>query len=148
MANLVGRTCDANAGAFEIGTTGGKPPALDLSASGPIKGASVVISDSAGKPIRTIAVPDGPAPITIQWDGRDGAGGAVAPGSYTVAIKTTGSTTVTAAWHGQVDALELTANGPRLRMGDMLLSPGDITTIGAATALPSISSTSSLGALP
>jgi chemotaxis response regulator CheB len=33
-----------------------------------------------------------------------------------------------------VDAVELTANGPRLRMGGVLLAPGDIHTIGNQAA--------------
>jgi flagellar basal-body rod modification protein FlgD len=140
LSSLVGRTCDATAGTFQI--EGGKPPALDLTATGPIKGAQVVITNAEGKEIRRIAVPDGAPPISIQWDGKDAGGLTAPPGSYKIDLKTTGATTVTAQWHGRVDALELTADGPRLRMGGLLLSPGDIRTIGATT-----SSTSPTGAL-
>ena len=37
---------------------------------------------------------------------------------------------ITSQWHGRVDAVELTADGPRLRMGGVLLAPGDVRTIG------------------
>jgi flagellar basal-body rod modification protein FlgD len=130
MSSLVGRTCDANAGDFQLDGTG-TPPAISLSSTSSMKGASVVITDDNGKEIRRIAVPPGTS-ATIAWDGNDANGTHVPPGKYHVTVDG-GTSPITAQWHGRIDAVELTPDGPRLRMGDILLTPSDIRTIGATT---------------
>lgn len=132
LSSLVGRECNATAGVFEMSATGGLPPALDISSNTPLKGAAVVIKDANGKEIRRIPLADGAKAASIAWDGKDANGVPVAPGSYEVSVDAGQSaSTVTPQWHGSVDAVELTDNGPRLRMGNLLLAPGDIRTIGA-----------------
>lgn len=135
MANLVGRTCDANATDFSIDPTkGGAPPPLDVSATGPMKGASIVITDATGKEIRRIPIPDGATSATLAWDGKTSAGATAPAGAYKISVDQ-GSTasSITARWQGRVDAVELTADGPRLRMGDVLVAPATISTIGASS---------------
>lgn len=136
LANLVGRTCNAATGAFTLDKGGSVPP-IEVSAGGPMKGAAVVITDAGGKELRRIAIPDGASASTVAWDGKDASGKPVAPGTYQISVEpgATGST-ITSKWHGRVDAVELTADGPRLRMGGVLIAPGDIRTIGAQPESP------------
>lgn len=133
LSNLVGRDCNAALGGFQIDKEGGTPPPIDLVAAGPTKGASMVITDADGKELRRIAIPDGVKATTVAWDGRDASGQPLRPGTYKISIDAGSSPAITASWHGKVDAVELTAGGPRLRMGDLLLAPGDIRTIGVST---------------
>lgn len=133
LSNLVGRDCNATLNTFGIDKEGGKPPPIDISAAGPTKGASVVITDADGKEIHRIPIADGTKATTIAWDGKDKTGQPLAAGTYKISVDGGTSPEITASWHGKVDAVELTANGPRLRMGDLLLAPGDIRTIGVGT---------------
>lgn len=137
LSSLVGRDCNVNTGDFTIDSSGTGVPPVDVSATGAMKGASLVITDVNGKTVRTLPIPDGSTAAAIQWDGKDAAGQTVPPGSYHMAVAP-GSTvsTINANWHGNVDAVELTSNGPRLRMGELLFSPGDVTTIGTTDTQP------------
>jgi flagellar basal-body rod modification protein FlgD len=136
LATLVGRDCNASAGAFRF--EGGTPPPLEVTSPSAMKGASVVIKDADGKELRRIAIPDGAKANTVAWDGKDATGRTLQPGSYQISVDAGASTsTISAQWQGRVDAVELTPDGPRLRMGGVLLSPGSITTIG--TTSPGVS---------
>ena len=131
LSNLVGRDCTATAGAFEL-SDHGTPSPLEITTTSPTKGASIVIKNAAGEEIRRVPIPDGTRTTTIAWDGRDAKGIPVAPGSYEISVDGGQSTsTITPSWRGRVDAVELTSSGPRLRMGNVLVAPGDIRTIGA-----------------
>jgi flagellar basal-body rod modification protein FlgD len=130
LSNLVGRTCNAAAADFQL-DRGGAAPAIQITSTTAMKGASVIITDDSGKELRRIAIPAGSSSTQVAWDGLTAAGTPAAPGSYHVTVDpgtTTG--TITSQWHGRVDAVELTADGPRLRMGGVLLAPGDVRTIG------------------
>jgi len=133
LSTLVGRDCTAGATDFQL-ERGGTAPPIQITATGAMKGAQLVITDDSGKEIRRIAVPPSTSSATLAWDGHTADGTAAAPGSYHIAIEpgTTGGT-ITAQWHGRVDAVELTSDGPRLRMGGVLLSPSDIRTIGLSS---------------
>jgi flagellar basal-body rod modification protein FlgD len=131
LSSLVGRQCDATATDFTIDAAGGAPPPLSLTSSSSMKGASVVITDDNGKEVRRLSAPDAKS-ATLAWDGKDASGNPVPPGNYHISIDG-GTSPVTATWHGRVDAVELTPDGPRLRMGDVLITPASITTIGATT---------------
>jgi len=133
LSSLVGRDCNASAGDFKLDRPGSVPP-LQLESTGPMKGASVVITDDSGKEIRRIPVPSGATSATIAWDGKTASGTTAPAGNYHVSVDAgTSSSTITSQWHGRVDAVELTPDGPRLRMGGLLLAPAAITTIGAET---------------
>jgi flagellar basal-body rod modification protein FlgD len=132
LSSLVGRECNATAGAFTISDTGGAPPPIDISSASPMKGASLVIKNAAGEEIRRIPIADGSKTASLAWDGKDASGVPVAPGNYEISVDAGQSaSTINPQWHGSVDAVELTETGPRLRMGSLLLAPGDIRTIGA-----------------
>ena len=129
LSNLVGRDCNVAAGDFQLDH--GSAPPIQVSSTSAMKGASVVITDDNGKELRRIAVPAGATSAQIAWDGKTAAGTPAAPGTYHITVDagtTTG--TITSQWHGRVDAVELTSDGPRLRMGGVLLAPGDVRTIG------------------
>jgi flagellar basal-body rod modification protein FlgD len=130
LSSLVGRDCNAAAAEFQLDRSGAAP-AIQLTATGAMKGATVVISDDSGKELRRIAVPSGVSSAEIAWDGRTSSGVPAVPGRYRITVEPgTTSGTITSQWHGRVDAVELTPEGPRLRMGGILLAPGDIRTIG------------------
>ncbi|MEO8698632.1 MAG: flagellar hook capping FlgD N-terminal domain-containing protein, partial [Kofleriaceae bacterium] len=132
LANLVGRYCDAKVGAFQLDGKGGAMPPLEVSSPSAMKGASVVITDADGKEIRRVPIPDGVKESLVAWDGKDANGNVVKPGTYKMEIEPgTGGSAVSGEWSGKIDSVELTAGGPRLRMGGILLSPGDITSFGA-----------------
>jgi flagellar basal-body rod modification protein FlgD len=129
LSNLVGRDCNVAAGDFQLDH--GAAPPIQVSSTSAMKAASVVITDDSGKELRRIAVPAGATSAELTWDGKTAAGTPAPPGAYHVTVDagtTTG--TITSQWHGRVDAVELTSDGPRLRMGGVLLAPGDVRTIG------------------
>ena len=131
LSTLVGRTCDAAAGDFTL-ERGATVPPLAIDSSGPMKGASVVITDANGNEVRRIPIPEGTTSTQIAWDGTNASGTQVPPGSYHVKIDAgTTPTSINSSWHGRIDAVELTADGPRLRMGGVLFAPGDVRSIGA-----------------
>jgi len=145
LSGLVGRDCKAAAADFQL-DRGGAVPALQLTSTTAMTGASLVISDDGGKELRRIAVPAGTSSAQVTWDGNNASGSPVPPGSYHIAVEpgtTTG--TIAAQWHGRVDAVELGAAGTRLRMGGVLLGPGDIQTIGQSST-PTPQSLSNPGA--
>ncbi|HEY0990561.1 MAG TPA: flagellar hook capping FlgD N-terminal domain-containing protein [Kofleriaceae bacterium] len=130
LSNLVGRTCNAAAADFQLDRGGAAPP-IQITATSPMKGASVIITDDSGKELRRIALPAGSSSAQVAWDGMTASGTPAAPGSYHITVDPGATTgTITSQWHGRVDAVELTADGPRLRMGGVLLAPGDVRTIG------------------
>jgi flagellar basal-body rod modification protein FlgD len=130
LANLVGRSCHAAAASFQLDHDGAPPP-LQVTATGAMTGASVIITDDSGKEIRRLAIPSGATSTQIIWDGMAASGAPAAPGSYHITVEPgTTSATISSQWQGRVDAVELTSDGPRLRMGSVLLTPGDIRTIG------------------
>jgi flagellar basal-body rod modification protein FlgD len=129
LSNLVGRDCNVAAGDFQLDK--GAAPPIQVTSTSAMKGASVVITDDSGKELRRIAVPAGATSAQIAWDGMTAAGTPAAAGRYHLTVDpgtTTG--TISSQWHGRVDAVELTSDGPRLRMGGVLLAPGDVRTIG------------------
>jgi flagellar basal-body rod modification protein FlgD len=142
LSNLVGRTCEAVTGQIELASSGTTPP-IEVSASGPMKDAALVITDRDGRELRRIPIPAGSRSATIAWDGKDASGLPVSPGAYQLAVEPgTSAVTITSRWRGPIDAVELTPDGPRLRMGNLLLRPADIRTIGAPESFTSPSPSS------
>ena len=135
LSSLVGRDCKAGAADFQL-DRGGALPALQIAATSPMNGASLVITDDGGKEIRRIAIPAGATSTPIRWDGNTAAGAPAAPGSYHISVDpgtTTGA--ITSQWQGRVDAVELAGGTTRLRMGGVLLAPSTIQTIGQTIGL-------------
>jgi len=146
LSNLVGRDCNATAGDFQL-DKGGAIPALQVSSNKPLTGATAIITDDSGAELRRIAIPDGQTSADVTWDGRNAQGASVAPGSYHVAIDPGTSTgAITQQWHGRIDAVELGETGAHLRMGGVLIAPGDVRTIGQ-TSTSTVTSTAALANL-
>ena len=101
-----------------------------------------MIDDANGNEIRRIPIADGTTATSLQWDGKDASGNPVPAGSYKMSVDNgTGTGTTDAQWTGKVEAVELTANGPQLRMGDVLISPSDVRSIGQNTTTAAASTT-------
>jgi len=138
LSSLVGRDCNAAAADFQIDATSGTPPPLAVTATAPMHGAAVVITDATGKEVRRIAIADGVRSSQVQWDGKDQSGNALAPGGYHLDVAPgTTSATIASQWHGRIDAVELTSEGARLRMSGVLLAPSAIRTIGQSQSTSS-----------
>jgi flagellar basal-body rod modification protein FlgD len=134
LSNLVGRTCSASADSMSLSGTGSPPP-LQVTSDTPTVGASITITDSNGKQVRKLSIPDGTTSTSLTWDGKTDAGTTAPAGDYTVAIDSGKSTaTVSAQWQGRVDGIEMTSAGARLRMGDVLFAPADVRMIGLESA--------------
>lgn len=130
LTSLIGHDVQAATGAFQLTTDGSVPP-IDVTSTAPMHGAAVVITDATGKEVRRIPVTDGATSASLQWDGKDASGKTVEPGSYQVSVDAgASSASVTSQWHGRVDAVVLTVDGPRLRIGGVLVAPATIATIG------------------
>ena len=129
LSSLVGRNCQASLGNVTIDDPTNIPP-IEVSSTGPINGASVVIKDSSGTEIRRIAIPSTGGPV--KWDGRDASGNLVKQGSYAMSVDTgTTTTAITANWQHVIDSVQLGATGSTLKMGGIEISPGSVTSIGA-----------------
>ncbi len=145
MSNLVGRTCTATAGSFQIASGGGQPPALQLSATSSMAGASVVITDANGNQVAKLPVPAGTSG-TVQWNGLNAQGAPVPPGTYNVSIVNNSSNaSITAQWQGTVSAVQLANGSTQLQMGDVLVDPSTVASIGGTT--PAISTSAITNAM-
>jgi flagellar basal-body rod modification protein FlgD len=151
LASLVGRQCDANVGNITL-TNASQVPPIEVSSTGSMTGATINITNSAGKVIRTLPIPaNGGA---VQWDGKDSSGNTAPAGAYNVAVSS-GSTAsaISATWQGNVNSVQLSASGSSLQMGGIQVQPGDITSIGATgvdaltTAITSATNTSTNAAI-
>jgi flagellar basal-body rod modification protein FlgD len=133
LSSLVGRDCNAAAADFQL-DRGGAAPALQVSSTSAMNGASLVITDDGGKEIRRIPIPAGATSTQIHWDGNTATGAPAVPGSYHVTVDAgTTAGAITAQWRGRVDAIELADGTTRLRMGGVLLAPSAVQTIGQTT---------------
>lgn len=136
LTSLVGRTVSARTDSVTLAGQGGAPDlALRLdSAAAKVK---VKLTDNTGKVVRTIdAGPRAAGDCTIAWDGKGDQGTALPPGSYKVSIEATAgdgsAINAQAILRGMVTALEFGSSGePRLRIGTLTVSPGDIVSVNA-----------------
>ncbi len=133
LADLVGREITAEASTLRL--DGGEPPALQVAADGDqaIASGELTIRNAAGEILRTVPFHGGASPVRVAWDGTDARGVALAPGTYTVEVTARGAdgnpVSARPQLRGIVDAVELTAEGPRLLLGRTRISPAAVTTI-------------------
>jgi len=141
LTNLIGHEVNGAAGTFAYDPAKGPVPPLEVTSGRPMQGASIVITDATGKEIRRVPIADGLTNTTFQWDGTDAAGNRVGAGNYAITVDGgTSAGNITSQWHGRVDAVELTVDGPRLRIGGLLVAPATIATIGGLAALANYTS--------
>lgn len=136
LTSLVGRSVSARTDSVIMPAQGAAPAiAVHLDASA--AKVKIKITDAAGKVVRTVdAGPRGAGDAAIAWDGRTDQGTLLSPGTYKVSIEATSASgsTVNAqsVLRGLVSALEFGPSGePRLRIGDVTVSPADILSVNA-----------------
>lgn len=131
LAQLAGRDITADVGAITVdGPTA--LPAIELVGTPPAHAGNLVVHGPDGAVVRTIPIDPGPPP-TAAWDGKDDHGAPVANGNYTLAVEATGAdgnpVTARPQLRGRVDAVELGAAGPRLRLGNLQITPAAVRSI-------------------
>ncbi len=129
---LVGHEVTAETSGFKVPTTDG----TDLLARIP-KGArdvTVEIKDKTGRVVRTIKL-DTPEAGDVVLKTRDENNNPLADGEYTMTVKGTvggkADTTIPTAIRGRVTELEIAGNGLKLFIGETVVSPTNIVSIGA-----------------
>lgn len=131
LAHLIGRTVTVSASSFEL-SGDGAPPAITLDASRPVAGGHAVVRDRDGRPVARPPIEPGP-PARLAWAGTDDAGQPLPAGAYAIEVHATDAAGVEVAATPQltavVDALRFTADGPRLHLGAIRVSPAAVTTI-------------------
>ncbi len=137
LADLVGREVTADASSLSLD---GPPPSLEIDADGAIASGEVIVRSASGAEVRRLPIGAGTAPLVIAWDGTDASGVPLAPGTYTVEVtargRDGGDVPARPRLRGVVDAVELTPDGPRLRLGGTRISPAAVTTIARSPGEP------------
>lgn len=130
LAELVGRDVTADASTI---TLDGAPPPLQIASDRPLSGGEVVIRDAGGAVVRRLSFGPGASPLAVPWGD-----GALPPGTYSIEVTARGADGAPVTAHPQVravvDAVELTASGPRLHLGGSRISPAAVTTIARTGA--------------
>jgi flagellar basal-body rod modification protein FlgD len=131
LAQLAGRTITADIGAITIDGATALPP-IELVGTPPARAGNLVVHGPSGEVVRTIPINAGP-PATATWDGKDAHGAPVASGDYTLSVEATGAdgaaVTARPQIRARVEAVELGAEGPRLRLGNLQITPAAVRSI-------------------
>jgi flagellar basal-body rod modification protein FlgD len=139
LADLAGREITADVGAI---TVDGKAelPRIELAGSPLAHAGEVVIHGPSGEVVRRLPIAAGPPP-TVAWDGKDAQGAPVPNGAYTLEVEATGNdgakVTARPQVRGRVDAVELGAEGARLRLGNIKITPASVRSIHGPQGVPS-----------
>lgn len=139
LANLAGRTITADVGTVNVDGPVSLP-AIELVGQPPARAGELVIHGPAGDVVRRVPIMPGPPPTT-SWDGRGADGAPVPPGAYTLEVVATGAdgaaVTVRPQVTARIDAVELGAAGPRLRLGNLQITPAAVRSILGPQGVPS-----------
>jgi flagellar basal-body rod modification protein FlgD len=121
-AALLGKTVLASGRDFVLGAGPALLPfVLDQTAS-----VTVEILDARGAVVRSLASGSLPAgPQAVEWDGRDGSGTALTPGSYHFRVRAEGGATAVAA-QGTLTGLSPGGGGVLYRIGNVTIRPEDL----------------------
>lgn len=130
LTSLVGRNVTATADKFAVIDGGGAPPNLTVNLSGAATKSQVIIRDAAGNAVRTLDLGARPAGnAQAVWP----PGTTLPPGNYTVEVSATNAAgaavTGTSQLTGHVDALDFSSGSPRLRVGQVMLTPANVLSI-------------------
>jgi len=103
-------------------TLGSDPVQIGYKIDGTVANASLVIKNSSGKTVATLAASDlSQGNHFLTWDGKDKSGNAVAPGSYSITIGATNSAgesaTVAPLVRGEVTGIDLSGSEPMIVTG-------------------------------
>jgi flagellar basal-body rod modification protein FlgD len=125
-ASLLGKTAASAGRDVTLGVDGAslsfevqRPGALQLA-----------VTDSNRTVVRLLSTTtDAAGQYTVEWDGRDGAGQPLTPGSYHYRVVPQGSTVAVAA-QGTLSGMTPTGNGVVYHLGDAIVRADDLITVG------------------
>ena len=131
LADLAGRTITADVSSITIDGRA-ELPTIELVGKPAAHAGELVVTGPSGEVIRRVPITPGPPP-TASWDGRDEDGTPVAAGQYSLAVEATGTdgapVSARPQIRAQIDAVELGAEGPRLRFGNVKITPAAVRSI-------------------
>jgi flagellar basal-body rod modification protein FlgD len=121
MTNFVGKDVTFRTDNFML--EAGKPAVAEARLASPAEKMTVVITDEAGKTVRTMQLPKHePGSVTITWDGRDDHGNQLNPGNYKLRVtaedKDGNSVTVDQRASGHVSGVAFEEGVAELRLSD------------------------------
>lgn len=126
-AALLGRTARAAGG--DVSFDGVHAAALPFVVEGPAPAVSVEVVDLNGSLVRRLATgPVEAGASAVSWDGRDGSGRTVTPGTYFYRVTAAGGASATAA-AGVVTGIETQGTSVLYRVGPRLVRPQDVVEI-------------------
>ena len=125
---LVGREVRIEGAMIQLGAT---PAPLDYNLSKDAVSVRAAIVNAANQPIRTLDLGSQSAGgQQVMWDGRDGNGTLMPPGTYTYAIAARDAQNqavpVTATSRLTVSGIRLEDGQPKLAVGDLTIDPGSV----------------------
>lgn len=131
LSQLAGRDITADVGAFTVdGPTTLSP--IELVGTPAAASGELVVHGPSGEVVRRVPILPGPPP-TASWDGRDATGNPVGSGNYSITVEAKAAdgspVTVRPQVRGRVDAVELGLEGPRLRLGNLKVTPAAVRSI-------------------
>jgi flagellar basal-body rod modification protein FlgD len=131
-AALLGRTVWASG--RDVGFDGVSAVSLPFSVAGAAALVTVDVLDTSGTLVRRLMTgPVGAGAFAVDWDGRDGAGRVMTPGTYFYRVAAVGadgaSSPVATATSGTLTGLHSQGTQVLYRMGDRLVRPEDIVEI-------------------
>ena len=134
MLGLVGKKIEADASSVRLESAGNVPP-LQLELDRASTKTTAIIRDASGKEVRRVDLGARAAgKLPMGWDGGGPGGTALPAGSYTIEIEAVdasgaavGSST---RLSGTVDAVNFADDGTQLRVGNIVLNPSDISSVG------------------
>jgi flagellar basal-body rod modification protein FlgD len=135
MLSLVGKTIEADASSVQLTGTAGAIPPIDLTLDRAAAKGTAIIRDASGAEVRRIDLGARPAgKAALGWDGTGPGGTQLPAGAYTIEIEAvdaagadvTAKTRIT----GVVDAVQFADDGTYLRVGNIVLNPSDIASVG------------------
>ena len=136
LSALVGKSITASVGSLKIDGTGGPGP-ISVVCDSAIKTGVMQIKDSNGVTVQQMSFGPGVGPFTVNWNGTNGSGTAVPAGTYklTISAAAADGTAVNATPEisGTATKLELDSDGNYLRLGNALVTPAEVLSIGGTT---------------
>ena len=130
--SFIGKNVKANGNSVSFDGT--SSPSLHYNLASTASTATVTISDSAGKVVRTAtlgsqAAGDG----SFSWDGKDSSGTLLSAGAYTFAVTAASSSgaavAATTYTTGRIDGINLTSSNPSLTIGSTSVSLADVISV-------------------
>jgi flagellar basal-body rod modification protein FlgD len=133
--SFIGKNVKANGNSASFDGSSSVPLQYNLSV--PTSAATISITDSSGKTVRTATVGAQSAGNTsFTWDGCDNNGATLPAGAYTFAVAATSasgsSVTATTYTTGRIDGVNLTGSNPYLTIGSTSVSLADVISVTGA----------------